>query len=131
MDLRILLQGGKIPILKSSEDWQLDLDSLLRLGEKADLPEGDLPQKGFSYQGYLKLLLLPMDSSQKYYRMMDMIQANLVRKQPDFLIQNMVYQVDIKSEACGKHSFFSLSPVDNLSGKENNYQMEATAQKSY
>ena len=131
MDLRILLQGGKIPILKSSEDWQMDLDSLLRLGEKADLPGGNLPQKGFSYQGYLKLLLLPMDSSQKYYRMMDMIQANLVRKQPDFLIQNMVYQVDIKSGVCGKHSFFSLSPVDNLSGKENNYQMEATAQKSY
>lgn len=131
MDLRILLQGGKIPILKSSVDWQLDLDSLLRLGEKADLPGGDLPQKGFSYQGYLKLLLLPMDSSQKYYRMMDMIQANLVRKQPDFLIQNMVYQVDIKSGVCGKHSFFSLSPVDNLSGKENNYQMEATARKSY
>lgn len=131
MDLRILLQGGKIPVLKTLEDWQLDLEGLLKLGETEVLPDCELPQKGFSYQGYLKLLLLPMDSSQKYYRMMDMIQANLSVKQPDFSIENMVYFVDISGSAWGKHSFFSLSPVDNLFGKENRYQMEAAAQKSY
>lgn len=131
MDLRILLQGGKIPVLKSAKDWKLDLEGLLRLGEKTEMPDCELPQKGFSYQGYLKLLLLPMNPTLKYYRLMDMIQSNISRKQPDFDLDHTVYMVDINCSVCGKHSFFSLSLVDNLAGKESSYEMWANTGKSY
>ncbi|MBT9776153.1 hypothetical protein GPL15_06490 [Clostridium sp. MCC353] len=131
MDLRILLQGGKIPVLKSSEDWNLDLEGLLRLGEKAELPNCDLPQNGFSYQGYLKLLLLPMEPTLKYYRLMDIIQSNISKKQPGFNLENAVYMVDINCSVCGKHNFFSLNMVDNLAGKTSSYEMTANAGKSY
>lgn len=131
MDLRTLLEGGKVPVIKNADDWQLDLAGMLRLGETGLAEKGASRESGFSYQGYLKLLLLLVNPGVKYYRMMDMIQANLVVDQPDFKMRSCVFLVDIKGKACGKHLFFSMNLVDNLAGVKGRYQMEAGARKSY
>ena len=34
-DVRCLLEGGKVPLVKSSSQWKLDLQGLLDLGPKA------------------------------------------------------------------------------------------------
>lgn len=66
------------------------------------------------------------------YRMMDMIQMNLRRKQDSFRMRRGVYQAGIKAQLSGKHVFFSLGFVDNLLGHpDHSYSMEVSAEHIY
>ena len=40
MDLRSLMKGGKVPLVKSTETWQLSLAGLMTLGTEDDHGEG-------------------------------------------------------------------------------------------
>ncbi len=55
LDLRKLLEGGKIPLFKDDASWQLSLNSLAQVREVMDSegPSGD----GLDYPWYLRILL--------------------------------------------------------------------------
>lgn len=140
MDLRILMDGGKVPLWKTADDWTLSLAGLLDMGKKQghwsiepdgnsvkDRPDG----RGLDYSGYLKLFLLIQDQEVLQRRMIQILQMNLQREEPGFSLEQCAYQVDIRGRACGKHVFFSLPMVDNLIDGEERYILEATAQKRY
>lgn len=61
-DVRCLLEGGKVPLVKSSSQWKLDLQGLLDLGAKGRLPDGigkgEKEEDGLDHKGYLRLMLL-------------------------------------------------------------------------
>jgi hypothetical protein len=80
IDLQDLLEGEKVPILKSKGDWKLDI-GLPKDGPKADA------KFSFSYQDYLRLFLLTMDSKKKLGRMEDLIQINLGESIPGFKME--------------------------------------------
>lgn len=132
-DLRILMSGGKIPLWKQNKDWNVSLEGLLEIGQN-QLPDIDITkedEKGFSYEGYLKLLLLKEKPETKHMRMLDLMQLNIEQHQPGFRIQNCVYYVDIQGKAYGKHVFSSLPVVENFINGEKNYSLEAIAEKAY
>ncbi|MCI8661959.1 MAG: hypothetical protein HFG69_01615 [Hungatella sp.] len=132
-DLRTLMAGGKVPLWKKREDWNMSLEGLLDMG-RGTLPREsakDSSGKGFSYEGYLKLLLLKEDPAQKHMRILDLMQINIGRTQPGFLITNCAYRVDIHGKACGKHVFFALPIVENMIRGEKGYPLEAAAGKAY
>ena len=105
MDIRSLLSGGKVPLWKNTEDWKLGLEGLLSMGKEKRCPDSGQEGKGFSYETYLKLLLLVLDSC--------------------------AYQVDIHGKACGRHVFFALPLVENFVNGEQGYPLEALSQKAY
>ena len=59
LDIRELLDGGKIPLLKDDTSWQLSLNSLSGLLIQGD--EERHSSEGLDYQWYLRLLLLMKD----------------------------------------------------------------------
>lgn len=132
-DLRILMSGGKIPLWKQNKDWNVSLEGLLEIGQNqlADIDITKEDEKGFSYEGYLKLLLLKEKPETKHMRMLDLMQLNIEQHQPGFRIQNCVYYVDIQGKAYGKHVFSSLPVVENFINGEKNYSLEAIAEKAY
>ena len=70
LDVRALLQGDKIPIIKSSNTWTSGLSgisTLLSGNAKAISSE-----QGISYQNYLGFLLMAQSTSKSAYRTMDM-----------------------------------------------------------
>lgn len=132
-DLRILMSGGKIPLWKQNKDWNVSLEGLLEIGQN-QLPDIDIikeDEKGFSYEGYLKLLLLKEKPETKHMRMLDLMQLNIEPYQPGFRIQNCAYYVDIQGKAYGKHVFSSLPVVENFINGEKNYSLEVIAEKAY
>lgn len=132
-DLRILMSGGKIPLWKQNKDWNVSLEGLLEIG-KNQLPDIDITkedEKGFSYEGYLKLLLLKEKPETKHMRMLDLMQLNIEQHQPGFQIQNCAYYADIQGKAYGKYVFSSLPVVKNFINGEKNYSLEAIAEKAY
>lgn len=132
-DLRILMAGGKVPLWKTSQDWQLSLEGLLEMGRGngQGISDGENSGRGFCYGDYLKLLLLVEDTQEKHLRMLDLMQMNIQRKKPYFDISRCAWRVDIHEKACGKHVFFSLPFVEKVIEKNEGYALEAIAQKAY
>lgn len=115
MDIRGLLAGKKVMVLKSGEDWTLDLDGLLTMGRQGEAGSGG-GERGLGYLSWLKILLLMEDPVRQEYRMMDVMQMNIRKKQENFRMRRGVYQVRTESRICGKHVFFSLGFVDKAGG---------------
>ena len=57
IDLRCLLSGGKVPLIKSRDDWSADLDSIFDILNNNSLREKEASSRGINYEGYLKMLL--------------------------------------------------------------------------
>ena len=113
-DVRCLLEGGKVPLVKSGSQWKLDLQGLLDLGAQGRLPDGDRKgekeENGLDHKGYLRLMLFGKYNEEQVYRMMDVIQTQLREKQPDFCMAGCTCMVEMEAEFCGKPVFFSGGP---------------------
>jgi len=93
-DLRTLLDGGTVPVIKTDENWQLSLDKLLAMdfSGKSEKMSGDgvdnsgknndrgkgLLEGQASYEDYLRMLLLVQNSVEKRYRVMDIIELRMI-----------------------------------------------------
>lgn len=110
VDVRCLLNGEKVPVLKSKSDWKLELEELLDIGRSRGLgANGDMrgDGKGLDYKGYMRILIFGGYSSDMVYRMMDVMQMNICREQSGFTMENCACKVDIETAVSGKHVFFS------------------------
>lgn len=101
LDLRELLHGGKIPLVKSPEDWQLSLENLPNLLEGLDTQRRS-SENGVSYEDYLQILLLTQSKENLLFRGMDMIEMS-VRKgtgqekfRLDLCVEAIEASVDVK-----------------------------------
>ena len=132
MDLRLLLNGKRVPLLKGQEDWQLSLEGLLQIGQGSDLPGEEGEGNGLTYEAYVKFLLFFMDSSELYYRIMDVIQVNLCQQQRTFRMKHARYQIDIQAAARSYHVFLIPGITGSYgTGAVNGYLIRARTQKAY
>ena len=93
VDVRCLLNGGKVPLVKAVSDWQLSLEGVLKIGAEGKLPDlGENitvwgnetadesrsgSKKGLDLTGYLRMFLFVSYGSEPLFRMMDMMQMNI------------------------------------------------------
>ena len=64
LDVRELFAGGKIPLVKTSADWQISLSNLSSLMEGLDSMRKN-NEHGLSYEDYLQVLILPVSKERK------------------------------------------------------------------
>lgn len=77
-DVRKLLEGGKIPLMKDDESWHYSLDSMF--GYATDAMEEDLSAgAGMDYTDYLRLYLMLKDSEIKTKRFMNVVEMDVRR----------------------------------------------------
>ena len=77
MDLRSLLSGKRVPLVKTKESWQLQLSSLLTLGTEEDRKEGMDTESGLSYKEYLRILLFLANKENTSVRCLDLIEKSI------------------------------------------------------
>lgn len=131
-DIRTLLNGGKVPILKGKEDWCLSLEGLMEFASKGKVTESESRESGLSYPQYLTIFLFTSPGTRMLYRMMDVIEMNLSRDQKGFQMSNCAYRVDMQAEACGKHVYFSLGLLKTIAGiSDNTYPLTVDASRAY
>jgi len=131
MDVRGLLAGKKIPLLKTKADWQLELEQLLSMGKERIVGAGEC-DTGLSYLSWLKILLFMSNIVLQEFRMMDLIQMNLRQGQDSFRMRRCVYQIRIQGDFYGKHVFFSPGFVGNLTGGSDLvYPMTVSVERRY
>ncbi len=75
IDLKKLVKGESVPLFKTDETWQIQLENI------ADIfgiePDEENNTEGLDYKEYLRVLLLLIDPDQKAYRFMDMIESDI------------------------------------------------------
>ena len=96
-DLRILFEGGKVPLVKSQDTWKTSFWNMLGFGSGA---KGD---KGLDYEEYLRMLVLMTDVQTKTMRLMDIMEMDM-RETPgnlhfriDACIDSMTAEVSYES----------------------------------
>lgn len=100
-EMRCLLEGNEIAYMKTNENWNTDLESLISSGAKKQITNG------LDYEDYLMLLLAKKSGisfNTCCARMLDMIELNLQKDNADFVLTNCVGGITIQ----GKISVNSL-----------------------
>lgn len=89
VDVRRLLSGGKVPLMKNKQSWQLTMTQLLQLDKNLDA-KGKDQSSGWSYQQYLRVFLALQDKNQKVMRTMDMVEGSVrsVRGNENFCLDS-------------------------------------------
>lgn len=113
LDVRALVTGDVIPIMKSDENWTLDivdLFSVFQINNKAKVCEN-----GMGYKEYLKLLLIPEKDENMAYRMLEVMEMSL-QKIPDYehcKMEQMYLAIQYKFHFKSNPLFSSLITVGN------------------
>lgn len=74
LDLRCLLSGGKVPLIKVSTQWKSDLFHLQETVSESAYAE---VEEGMIYKEYLQMLLYTTGERQLTYRAMDVVEQNI------------------------------------------------------
>lgn len=76
IDVRGLLNGGKVPLIKDSTSWKLGLSNLVNVLEVlSDTDNQGKEEGGLDYQEYLRLLLFLDNKEEQVMRTIDMIEG--------------------------------------------------------
>ena len=76
LDVRGLMAGGKVPLMKTAETWMTSLENLSLINELLDAG-GNRQQEGLSYRDYLRLLMNLQGISQQKKRTVDLVELRL------------------------------------------------------
>ena len=133
IDMRALLEGKKVPFIKNKDNWVLDLDAVLEIGTTKHLPEVDEKEtSGIDYETYLKFLILVKADEVRNYRMMDMIQLNMITQQDDFLMSDCIYGIEADVTCQATHLFTGLSiSAGSFAGLSDEFGITAKTVKAY
>lgn len=77
VDIRALLNGDRVPLIKENSSWQLSLSGLMKLGESGDVNDGADVKDGLKYEDYLMILLFLENKNATGMRCLDLIEQNL------------------------------------------------------
>lgn len=127
LDIRTLLTGGKISLLKSDTTWTLNLDMITQIEE--GFPKAKNCEDGLSYKDYLGILLLLQKDEVTAMRAMDVQEQMLREKYEDTSIcmEDLVTEIRATIEYRYRPVFFSIRKVVPLW----NYEIIITEGFSY
>ncbi len=74
LDVRTLLSGGRVPLVKGEDDWNIKMAGQLPFFLTKNV---NTEKEGQSYMDYLRLFLFLEDKTDKAMRSMDMIELNI------------------------------------------------------
>lgn len=116
LDLRLLLAGGKVPIIKTTDQWTSyvwHLSSYLDVNTKAKQCE-----TGITYKEYLMGLLAVHSNSKLSLRACDVMEDALSHTEDykDVKLDNMIFAADFTMEYSGDEMFLSLLSPSDLEG---------------
>lgn len=117
LDVRALMDGEKISIIKNQEEWTLKMTDMLQVFQVGTKAKGC--EKGFNYKDYLKLLLLTEREQTMAYRMLEVMEMSL-HKNSDYKnckMDQMILAVQYRLHFESRPVFFSLMTIGNPSDK--------------
>lgn len=114
IDVRQLLNGEKVPIVKNSENWN---SSIKNIGTFED---GRKNNTGLTYTQYLQTMIMTQKTKNTVFRTMDLVQVNIQKRyNKDFLISECFGMCEVEANLRIEPVFTSLPIVSYLIGNNN------------
>lgn len=110
-DVRSLFEGGKVPLLKNSDTWHTDIDSLFESVEGSDAGKSDV---GLSYEDYLRVLIKMTNADTKTMRLIDMAELDIRKTvgNENFRMDACVDGMTIEANLVSKYGYVFLMERD-------------------
>lgn len=99
-DVKKLLKSEKVPLMKSKESWNTDLDDMFSLS----FSENTTKNEGMDYEEYLRLLMLFSDNTKITYRSMDLMEMHIRNTE-----NNATFRMDACADEFSVHIIFDIS----------------------
>ncbi|WP_099467362.1 DUF5702 domain-containing protein [Konateibacter massiliensis] len=128
IELRMLMSGKKVALIKNAGNWNLSLSNLENLSELLDSGEED--EDGIDYRGYLKILIFFEADNKKIMRSLDLIERTIQLESPNFKIDNCT-QSFTASMQYRTDSLFLRLPFQALERGSESYSHTVTRDFSY
>lgn len=129
LDVRTLLSGGKIAIMKKSNEWTTDIFHISESFQNAaKAKESD---NGLSYVGYLQTFLSLKNQSELNYRVLDLIEKNIrmLSGNHNLCMDSMTQQMTVSLAYEAYPLFFRMVTIGNI--KNEAYQFVQKQDVSY
>lgn len=95
-DTKVLLAGGKVPLMKEDDDWHYDLDSIFA---SVNMDINNKHKRGMAYEDYLRVLLYLSNQEKITYRFMDLMEMDIRMTEG-----NEAFRMDACIEQIGAHA---------------------------
>lgn len=100
MDVKALLEGKRVPLVKTAQTWQLGMMGLLTLNQLGSRHETLDAEGGYTYEQYLQAMLLLCKKEQLTMRALDLVEQNIrVKEGKEFFA----------ADACVTGAVFSIN----------------------
>lgn len=76
-DVKCLLNGGRVPIMKTAADWKTGIADVI--GFSGDIPNDTAGGHGLGYEDYLRIMLCLENDTKKNMRVMDIMEMDIRR----------------------------------------------------
>ncbi len=134
IDIKELLAGNAVELVKNSRDWKMSLSGFIEFFSNGSSKEGlqTNTKKGLKYVDYLRLLLLSEKRETKLYRIMDLIQEN-IRKSYDvkFYMKNCIYSLEVVATYGTEPMFLAIPFMKGYVGNGQRYEFSIKKAYSY
>lgn len=114
-DVKALLSGGRVPLIKNAENWKT---SLFGLGEAIANDSGGGESEGLSYEDCLDALLYGKSVKTLAYRSMDLMEKRLQKEEKNaaYRMDHMVTGAAIQTEYAADTLFLGIFGADPIGG---------------
>ena len=129
LDLRTLLSGGKVSLIKSPAEWTSDIDSMGAIG--GSYLKAQENSAGVSYEMYLTAMLLIQQQKKQSQRLLNLIEANIrsLEGKQEFSIDKTMLSMELQLTYQSSPLFLMF--VNELENKPENFSFIRIKKYSY
>lgn len=137
VEVAAMLQGKKVPVIKTAKDIVVKFPELYRIGQAYIMEKADrLPKKNgrcFGYTDYVLLLMAGIGRDVRYHRMMDLMEWNIRdHEYSGFRFGQCVDSFKATGQFSYETKLFRLPLIQRMTGWEGNgFQQEVTVDAGY
>jgi hypothetical protein len=130
VDVKDLLAGYRVNIMKSKSEWNLSLSGIKNLSSTDKDRE---KRNGLSYEDYLRVMLFTQDKVEQIFRIMDMIEINIQSKyNKNFKIVDCMVGISVGIEYEVKRIFSTIGYAkDYILYKDDKFVIKITKSYTY
>lgn len=128
-DVRQLMAGGTVVLIKQDADWKMDLDSAASAWRKSRPQTAEENEKGLAYEDYLRICLYLKSDDTLSRRGLSVIQWNIRKVDGSFQVSDCMVEGTLKLRA---HSGAVFAPLyGSIIGKTGKSIWEKSSHFSY
>lgn len=129
LDIRALVAGERIPLMKKEREWTTELTNLWSVFDKE--AKAKMCEEGLSYVDYLKQVLFTMNNQKLAYRMMEVMEIGMrqVKAYENCRMDQMLVALQYKVRFRSQPVFALLVSVGEK--YEGNYYFSKNVKRSY